>query len=43
MVAMALIRKTSSVMAPAGYLILAALIASGSVLLLKEHSRKAIE
>jgi len=43
MVAMALIRKTSSVMAPAVYLMFAALMATVSALMLKDHSRKAIE
>lgn len=43
MVGMALIRKTGNEMAPAAYLIVAAIIATVSVLMLKDHSRQAIE
>jgi len=42
-VGMALIRKTGNEMAPAAYLIVAAVIATVSVLMLKDHSRQAIE
>ena len=43
MVAMALIRRTGNQMAPAVYLILAACLATVSVLMLRENSRKPIE
>ena len=43
MVAMALIRKASYAMAPAAYLIIAAVMATISVLILRDHSRKQFE